>query len=533
MSGSLDVEEFTFKLPNMDKPMQQVRGRVTLRGNGFDVSGFSGVIGRSDVGGTLSVNDLSSPRATFALTSRRADFWELMSFLKEEPAAAGERRAAQNTPAGDDLLSRVSARGTLAIGEGSFGTLSFTGLSSTIALDRKVMKLDPVSMKLYGGSMNGSASMDMNRTPPLYTVDARADAIDSDAMLAANMQMKGMLTGALSGRISVTSSGTTRNDALRNARGSGDLRIEKGRVGALNVLKVLSRASDLMGEKSLKEVSARVAREGTEFSSLSASLDIGGGKIRSRNLSLMSPDIELSDDGAFDMLAGTIDIAGQIIFSEALSQAMVQERSRAVDYFWDSQHGRVDLPIRMTGPIGSPSPNIDWGSAGGNLARRKVEDTLRDRLKNTGAGGLLGGLLGKQPGGNQPESQNGPAQPKSPAGGAPPVSGDLGITVEEKGFSGSPLLPGLKVRGTLTGTTITEANARVTDGNGRVVYEQSLMQKVNKYYTNHERSAPAAIVFRVELDGKQLLGSGGDLTVRITVADAAGGTAEKIVSVSR
>src|SRR5678810_1108137 len=81
-----------------------------------------------------------------------------------------------------------------------------------------------------------------------------------------------------------------------------------------------------------------------------------------------------------------------------------------------------------------------------------------------------------------PESQNGPAQPKSPAGGAPPVSGDLGVTVEEKGFSGSPLLPGLKVRGTLTGTTITEANARVTDGNGRVVYEQSLMQKVNKYY---------------------------------------------------
>src|SRR5207249_759536 len=84
-------------------------------------------------------------------------------------------------------------------------------------------------------------------------------------------------------------------------------------------------------------------------------------------------------DGSLDLLAGTIVLSGQVVFSETVSRAMVQERSKAVDYFWDAKRGRVDLPLTLSGPITAPTPSIDWGTAGGRLARREGEGSGRAR----------------------------------------------------------------------------------------------------------------------------------------------------------
>ena len=61
----------------------------------------------------------------------------------------------------------------------------------------------------------------------------------------------------------------------------------------------------------------------------------------------------------------------------------------------------------------------------------------------------------------------------------------------------------------------------------------SFAEKLSKYYTNHDRSAPSAITLRVELDGKRLIGVKGDLQVTLTATDAAGESATNKVVVSR
>ncbi len=540
LSGSVEVADFSFRHRLMAKPMERVSGKLTLKKDGFQVTGFVGAIGSSDIAGTMTVEGFDAPRVGFDLSSRRADFWELMSFLKDDEAAtSGEGPAAQAAQAeAPDYLGKVTARGTLAIGEGSFSTLAFSDLKSTLALSAKVATLDPVGMRLYGGSVDGSAVMDMRDAAPVYTVSARAAGLDTNALLAANLGLKEMLVGSLTGQFSVTASGASsasgtpgppgpsRGGVLGSARGSGDLRIEKGRVGAINVLKVLSRATGLMGEQSLKEVSGRLSRAGSDFSVLTAKLKVGGGKIVSEKLSLVSPDLELIDDGALDMLAGTIKIAGQVVFSEALSQAMAQEKSKAVDYFWDTKLGRVNLPLTMSGPIASPTPNIDWGAAGGKLARRKVQETIRGKLEEAGLGDLLGDRAGKMP-----------AAPRDAAprpDTLPEISpGELSAAIEEKEFSGNLLFPDLRIKGALRGTGITEAKARIADSRGRVLLEESLMEKVSKYYATHDRGAFASIGFKVALDGKRLAGVKGDLAVTITVADAEGHRATQNATISR
>lgn len=546
IEGSLDVSGATFEHPLMDQPMKEIRGRVEVGNDQFELTGFHGVIGTSDIGGSLAVTDLDAPRVTFDLTSRHADFWELMSFMREEQAPDSASASTGGAEAGNEILGRITAHGRLSIEEGSFSTLDFTDLDSTLKLERKVVRLDPVRMSLYGGSVSGSASMDLGQSPPVYSVTAHAEKIATGPLLADNLGLEDMLSGSMTGDVSITASGAGLDTVLANTRGKGDIRIEQGRVGAVNVMKILSRASGLLGEHSLEEVSGRLASEGTDFSLISASLNVGDGKIYTPNLRMVSPDVELEDDGTLNMLAGTIDLKGRIVFSDELSRSMAQEKSKAAELFWDDDVDRVVVPLTMSGPLEAPSPNIAWKTATGKLARRKVQERLRSKMEKVGLGGLFGGKKKAAaaapppapppaaPAPDAPPSQQAlTGQAPSPLPAGDTAGGGLDVSISRKKFSGNFLAPDLKIDGTLTGTGITAARLVVTTRKGQKLYEKSLMDSVLAYYQNADSSKPASIGFHVKVKGRKLLSAGGRVAFEITLQDAAGHTVKRSFEVRR
>lgn len=522
IAANVEVSDVTFEHPSMKQPMREVSGKLKIEGDRLDLTDFHGVIGGSDIGGSISIEGFETPNATFALKSKKADFMELMSFVEEEGPPAPRDQPSPEAGSGD-ILAAARARGTLAIEEGSFGSLDFSDLESTLSLEKKVIRLDPASMTLYGGKMTGVVTMSMAASPPTVSVTARSDGIGVGPLLGDTLELKDMLSGSLTGELSITAAGDALDPILRSATGSGTIKIENGRVGALNVLEILSKASGLLGEKSLKAVSDKLAKEGTDFSSVSAGLKVGGGKISTANLHLVSPDIDLTDDGTLDMLAGRLAIEGRIIFSEAISQAMVDEGSRAVDVFWDSAIGRVSLPLKLAGPIDAPMPDIDWNVAGERLARNKIEEVLRKKG--------LGDLFGR--GSKTPEKSEAAKAPdeghivESSGPGTDPVGtegdpGPLGVSIQRKEFSGNLLAPDLKIRGTLRGANITEASLEVLDRDGRQVHETSLMEQVREFYATSDAAQAADIKFRVEVDGRKLIQAGRKLAFAINLKDESG-----------
>ena len=521
VAGSVEVSDATFEHPSMKQPMREIEGKLKLEGERLDLSDFHGVIGASDVGGTLSIENFKAPKVSFALKSKKADFWELMSFVKGDDSSAAAPASASAAAGSGDLLAATRAKGTLTIDQGSFGAVAFRDLDSTLSLEKKVVGLDPVRMTLYDGKMTGAATMNMAASPPVVSVTAKADGIHVDPLLSDALGMKGMLSGALTGDLSITAAGNAVNPILASAAGSGDIKVENGRVGALNVLGILSKASGLLGEKSLKTVSNKLATEGTDFTSITAGLKVAGGKIATRNFRLISPDIDLTDDGTLDMLQGTLEVDGRIIFSEAISQAMVDEESRAVDVFWDPSIKRVSLPLSLAGPIDAPMPRIDWNVAGGRLARSKLGDLLRKKG--------LGDLLGEEQAGGPVKSERVPAPDPGKLvdrpGGSDAAAGGTGaldVSIQRKEFSGNLLAPDLKIRGTLRGANITDAALEVLDGDGRQIHETSLMKQVRAFYATADPATAADIKFQVEVDGRKLIQSGRKLTFAVRLSDQAG-----------
>jgi AsmA protein len=517
LNGKLTLRGFSFQHPSMKEPLRDVHGTLTLAGQTIEIRGFQARMGESDLSGDVTVTGLHTPKVRFDLRSRRADFWQLMSFVggSEGTAAAGSGTTAP--AASGAFLTNLSADGTLRIEEGSFQKLDFTGLDARMRLDGQVITLEPFTMSLYGGKFDGSATLDLGVEPTSFHLRTDAKGIDLDPLLADNLDLAGLFSGRFQGALEARGTGTSYDAIVRSLTGGGSVAVTDGAVGKLDILGILSRATDVFGEQTLNSLSRKLEKEGTPFSHLSGTLTLGGGKLQSRDLRLESPDIVLAASGSADLLAAAIDFDAEVLFSSEISASMQKEGSRAAQAFWDPHRGQVNLPLRLSGPFASPSANINWGTAGRNLAQRKAEDALRDRLGDK-AGGLAG-LFGKKTEAPAPAS----AAPAAP----PPDPAALDVEISRARVGGSLLSQDLKIEGIVRGASIDRATLIVTDAAGNEIERVERLQEiVNFLAAAADRSAPASIRWDHTVNARKIAAAKSPLTVRVVVTDAAGKTAE-------
>ncbi|MFQ5719542.1 MAG: AsmA family protein [Acidobacteriota bacterium] len=520
LSARLTVHDFTFQHPSMAQPMTGVSGTVGIDGETVTVRSLAGTLGDSDIAGDLTVVGLDAPRVTFDLHSTRADFWQLFSFVGGGPAVP-----APTSSPGTPLLTpldRLQARGQIRIDTGTFQTLDFSKLVASPAIDGHRIRLDPLEMNLYGGRFAGKARLDADKTPMAFTIESHLAGLDTDALLADNLDLAGTLSGSLTASLSVAGAGADLDAILSSLSGGGDLAIVDGHIGHLEILGMLSNASGLFGEQSLASLTGAMGQEGTTFSRLAAHLSLDGATLTGRPVSLVTPEIAIDGDASLDLLAATLGGNLDVVFSETLSRTMRAENSRAASTFWDPALGRVHLPMTLSGPLDAPVPGIDWGDATTRLARRKVA-------------GRVGGTLGKLIGGrtaSPPEAAPTPAA-DTPSGGDATGS-TLRAEITSASWSRSLLKQDLKLAGRVLGAGITTARLQVSDDSGRVIRSVDPLPEVSAFLAAAgDPASPAAIGWSHEIDGKKLLLARFPLTVTLTVAGAGGQQSQTTQRVDR
>lgn len=508
VDGRLALRGFSFRHPSMARPLEDVQGTVELQGDSVDITGFAARIGNSDIGGTLSLRGFDKPRVRFAMQSKKADFWELMSFVSGPEAGEGE--APEPAAAGEgEFLGDVVAEGTLRIEEGSFRTLDFTGLDAGMKLEGQVVTLDPFRMSLYDGTFQGAATLDLAQDPPAFTVRSDVERLDVNGILADNLDLDGMISGRFRASLQASGSGADYDAIARSLAGGGTVLVTQGQVGALDMLDILSQVTGVFGEQTLQSMASRFAAEGTPFDRLSATLQLGGGRMRSDNLLLESPDLVIQGTGSVDLLAATLDGDFDVIFSPAISSSMRAEGSRAAKAFWDPGKDQVLLPLGLSGPFASPTPSVDWSTAAENVARRELEAEAKKRL------GGLGGLVSGGEAGSGSRSQPAPED----AGAA----GDLVAEIARVRWGGSFLMKDLKIEGVVRGSNISQASLVILDASGRELRRIDRLDEVDSYFgSGVPRSDYASISWDATVDGKVLARAEQPFTVVLTLQDTEG-----------
>jgi AsmA protein len=145
----------------------------------------------------------------------------------------------------------------------------------------------------------------------------------------------------------------------RSLAGTAKVRLRDGAIKGIDIAELLRKARAAAGKQSGQ---AADSKERTDFSELSASFSIKNGVAHNEDLDAKSPLLRIGGSGDIDIGRSTINYVAKA-----------------------SVAGGLTVPVKLAGPLDAMKYEVDYRAVAGDLAKSKVGDKVRDRLK-----GLLG-----------------------------------------------------------------------------------------------------------------------------------------------
>jgi hypothetical protein len=164
------------------------------------------------------------------------------------------------------------------------------------------------------------------------------------------VQSKRALKGTLSGEVLIKlplGGGAT---AARRLQGNGNLVARDGELTNVDVINRVQRVAGLIG------LSPNERRQATTFKTLEATFVVADGFADFKRIYLINPQIEMSGSGTMTLDRPSLNLAMEAVLSAQASARAAKGKTAA--FFKDSQ-GRMVVPLKITGPLESPSVELD------------------------------------------------------------------------------------------------------------------------------------------------------------------------------
>lgn len=377
--------------------------------NSINLGKLHMVLDDSQVTGSLGVADIANQALRFDLNIDRinADRYlpppaegEAAAPATPETAAAG---AAAKLPM--DMLRALDIRGTLGIGELIISKATLSNVSLKLNAKDGVIKLAPVTANLYEGSYQGNVNLNATGEQPALAFTTALAGVNIESLLADMTGEEAKLTGMANIDADLNARGAGAAGMKKTLTGTAKLRFENGAYKGINLGHFLRQANAVLEGKSLSDVPES---QQTDFSEMTATLNITNGLIKNDDLSAKSPAIRVAGAGQADLVSEKIDYTVQVSVAKT-SKGQGGKGLEAV--------GGYTVPVHCKGTFAEPDCKPDFEGLlkakvdkaidkQTDKLKEKVQEKLEDKLGD-GVGDKLKGLLG---GGTDDKVQDKPAE---------------------------------------------------------------------------------------------------------------------------
>ncbi|MCP5090372.1 MAG: AsmA family protein, partial [Gammaproteobacteria bacterium] len=321
--------------------------------------------------GALSVPRTSGGAYGFNLSADQIDLARYM-----EPSAAPSEGGSSETVPVDipvDLIRPLNARGDIRVALASLGAMHFENVVLGLQAGKGRLRLHPITSDLFGGRYNGDVRIDAAASVPVLSVDEKIESVNLTD-LARAMFEKENITGTISGAFKLRGRGNNMAEVQQSLAGNMSFELNDGAYEGTDIWYELRRARALLkgGEAPTPELPPR-----TRFSSVNATGVVSDGVMRNDDLVAELPFMRLTGSGNVDLAAATVNynLTARVLERPDALQGVTEEE---LEDFTEAV-----IPLKITGPLSSPSvkPDIE------KLLRKQVEEEVKDRLLDK----LLGG----------------------------------------------------------------------------------------------------------------------------------------------
>ena len=283
------------------------------------------------------------------------------------PAAGG---AQPEKPFDLSALKKLNLQGKLHIGSLKAANVKTSNININVKARNGVLNVDPLSAKLYDGSLSGNITVNAARAKPSFAVKQTLSGINIGPLLNDAAKV-GMLEGKGKVALNVTTRGNTVTALKQALNGSMSVDLHDGAIKGINIAKKLREAQAMFGKGGgTTQTQTANQAEKTDFSQLKASFKINNGVAHNNDLLMMSPLLRVTGSGDIDIGHDSLNYVTKAKLVGSLQGQGGQ-----------SNLSGVTVPVRLSGPYSNLKYTLDFGAMVSEAAKQKVKSKLEDQLK--------------------------------------------------------------------------------------------------------------------------------------------------------
>lgn len=321
----------------------------------------------------LPENSKATPRTRFDLT---LDALDADRYLAPDAAAAtpatpgddGTPPKAQPTEIPAETLRALNLDGRARIGRLTINKLKLTDLDVAVAASGGRVRLDPLAVKLYGGSLLGGIRLDGNGASTRVTLDQSFNRVNFGALMADFADVKNIL-GTMNLKLNGTAVGKTDDELLGNLSGNLAFSLADGVYKGMDVWYEIRRARALLRRTAPP---ARTGLEETPIRVLEMAGKLSNGELRTDRFTAEIPFLRVSGDATINLPKGTLD---SDLTALVFEKPVFADDNSLEDLF------NVRIPLTVQGPVADPKVRVDLSKMVKGALKEKLRETLQDKLR--------------------------------------------------------------------------------------------------------------------------------------------------------
>ncbi len=357
-SGSIFLHSFALQPGEKLRPVSNINGAITLKGNGLETSRITVYYGSSLINAKGRLNNFGNPEAELVLSSPEL-YLRDVSFMTSRPDASIRRMFASLAirdgtytirgfsgqinstsfnvsgsytggafPAANlsvfsphidlnELLvlakqggdasgsSRTDLKLRLVTDSGKYEKVQFGRMKLTLSRDSGVTYIQELDAGLYGGKLTakGRIAPDMGRINR-YDLTLDLERVNSERLFRA-LDVSHEVTGSLGLHGSITARGSTMPDIRKSALGNVRLNMETGKLRRFSVLSKLF--SVLNFSQLLKFQLPDMVHNGMPYNEIRATLSVRDGVVTTQDMFIGGDAINISVIGSTNIVSEELD----------------------------------------------------------------------------------------------------------------------------------------------------------------------------------------------------------------------------------
>lgn len=346
----------------------QVLNRVALKGkvkgNPQSANVSDGVLelDESKLNFSLKAREFSGPDVSFDLSLDKINLDRYLPPPSQGKGAAESKRA---EPKKTDYtpLRKLVLQGSMQIAALTVKNAKIEDLHLKVSGKNGIFQLDPVTAKLYQGTLATKGSVDVSQDIPKTNVHLQVKGVQAGPLLK-DVTEKDFIDGVGQFDAEIGLAGAEPEKIKRSLNGKGEILF---RDGAIKGIDLAGMVRNVQAAFSLANAGERPR---TDFSELSVPYTITDGVASTTNATLASPLLRVLAAGKANLVEEKLDFRVEPKFVGTLKgQGDSKER------------GGITVPVRVTGTFSSPKFQPDLKGLAEKRLKKDLLPTLEKRLQ--------------------------------------------------------------------------------------------------------------------------------------------------------